>query len=291
MVFHIAQRIPNRGEIIENTNGVKFRILDIDPRRIKIMILPPYNNEEKALSMTGKILRHPNILAFVCGSLCVGALPPYYLFPLLFAGLSGLLYLIDGAPSSRKAFGIAYAFGFAFFAFGLSWIGNALLIDAQTFGWLYPVVFLACGFFFGLFIAVPGWLAFRLFHSSASRWLAFSSFALFEWIRSFILTGFPESAWLGLRFQPRNDSVCFSSGNLRFVPHLPAVLLGTLFLPSPQNAKNLAAAICIPLVGLGFLYGSGYFRLRPAPSAAVSNRHPPGSAGDPSGNEVESPNP
>lgn len=113
--------------------------------------------------MTGKILRHPNILAFVCGSLCVGALPPYYLFPLLFAGLSGLLYLIDGAPSSRKAFGIAYAFGFAFFAFGLSWIGNALLIDAQTFGWLYPVVFLACGFFFGLFIAVPGWLAFRLF--------------------------------------------------------------------------------------------------------------------------------
>lgn len=38
--------------------------------------------------MTGKILRHPNILAFVCGSLCVGALPPYYLFLLLFAGLS-----------------------------------------------------------------------------------------------------------------------------------------------------------------------------------------------------------
>lgn len=53
--------------------------------------------------MTGKILRHPNILAFVCGSLCVGALPPYYLFPLLFAGLSGLLYLIDGAPSSPKS--------------------------------------------------------------------------------------------------------------------------------------------------------------------------------------------
>lgn len=80
-----------------------------------------------------------------------------------------------------------------------------------------------------------------------------------------------ESAWLGLRFQPRNDSVCFSSGNLRFVPHLPTVLLGTLFLPSPQNAKNLAAAICIPLVGLGFLYGFGYFRLprHPLPQSAT----------------------
>lgn len=132
-------------------------------------------------------------------------------FPLLFAGLSGLLYLIDGAPSSRKAFGIAYAFGFAFFAFGLSWIGNALLIDAQTFGWLYPVVFLACGFFFGLFIAVPGWLAFRLFHSPASRWLAFSSFwVLFEWIRSFILTGFPWNL-LGSVFAFSPEMIQFAS--------------------------------------------------------------------------------
>ncbi len=42
LVFHLAQRIPNRGEIIEGPAGIKFRILEVDPRRIKkIMICPP----------------------------------------------------------------------------------------------------------------------------------------------------------------------------------------------------------------------------------------------------------
>ena len=42
LVFHLAQRIPNRGEIIEGRNGINFRILDVDPRRIKkVMISLP----------------------------------------------------------------------------------------------------------------------------------------------------------------------------------------------------------------------------------------------------------
>ena len=46
LVFHIAQRIPNRGEIIEGSGGVKFRILEVDPRRIKkIMICLPAPSE------------------------------------------------------------------------------------------------------------------------------------------------------------------------------------------------------------------------------------------------------
>lgn len=42
LVFYITQRIPNRGEVIDGSNGVKFRILDVDPRRIKkVMIITP----------------------------------------------------------------------------------------------------------------------------------------------------------------------------------------------------------------------------------------------------------
>ncbi len=42
LVFHLAQRIPNRGDIIEGPNGIKFRIIDVDPRRIKkVMISLP----------------------------------------------------------------------------------------------------------------------------------------------------------------------------------------------------------------------------------------------------------
>ena len=41
-VFHIAQRIPARGEVIDGPDGIKFRILEVDPRRIKkVMIVIP----------------------------------------------------------------------------------------------------------------------------------------------------------------------------------------------------------------------------------------------------------
>lgn len=45
-VFHIAKRVPNKGETISGKNGIKYRILDSDPRRIKkIMIVLPRTYE------------------------------------------------------------------------------------------------------------------------------------------------------------------------------------------------------------------------------------------------------
>lgn len=42
LVFQIAQRIPSRGEIIDGNDGIKFRILEVDPRRIKkVLIMIP----------------------------------------------------------------------------------------------------------------------------------------------------------------------------------------------------------------------------------------------------------
>lgn len=41
LVFCLAQRIPSRGEIIASSGGPSFRILDVDPLRIKkVMIIP-----------------------------------------------------------------------------------------------------------------------------------------------------------------------------------------------------------------------------------------------------------
>ena len=46
-VFDLAQRIPNKGEIISGHDGVKFKILDVDPSRIKkIMIILPTSSAE-----------------------------------------------------------------------------------------------------------------------------------------------------------------------------------------------------------------------------------------------------
>lgn len=46
LVSHYAQRVPNVGEVIKGDNGIEFRILDVDLRKIKkVMIILP--NDEK----------------------------------------------------------------------------------------------------------------------------------------------------------------------------------------------------------------------------------------------------
>ena len=51
LVFQIAQRIPSRGEIIEGNSGIKFRILEVDPRRIKkVLIMLPKETPAVAVS-------------------------------------------------------------------------------------------------------------------------------------------------------------------------------------------------------------------------------------------------
>lgn len=48
LVFHIAQRIPNRGEVFEWLEGIKFRVIEVSPNRIKkiTIILPEVKIQE-----------------------------------------------------------------------------------------------------------------------------------------------------------------------------------------------------------------------------------------------------
>ena len=148
--------------------------------------------------------KHYKTAALLCGLAAAFVFAPFYqiwLLPLAF-GLS--FALLDKAPTWRAAVGEGYWFGFGFFAAGFYWIGNALLIDAETFGWLYPITLFGAGAFFGLFTILP---FMTYFFARAKLWTRLLSFAsawvLLEWIRSFILTGFPWNL-LGtaLAFEP-----------------------------------------------------------------------------------------
>lgn len=44
-VFQLIQRIPNKGEIITDSKGIGFKIIDVDPRRIKKILI--INNKEQ----------------------------------------------------------------------------------------------------------------------------------------------------------------------------------------------------------------------------------------------------
>ena len=130
----------------------------------------------------------------------VGALglPPFSL-PILYAcSLSGLFvrtYLAEHQSWKSTAFDF-WAYGFGFFVASLYWIGNSLLVDAETFGWLLPFAAILMPTGLALFFAIAGFV----FHS-LRRWLGTSlllsliTFVLSisggEWLRGHVLTGFP----------------------------------------------------------------------------------------------------
>ena len=76
--------------------------------------------------------------AFVAGSLSVLAMPPLFLWPVLFATLPLLVWLIDGSEAApgvgrtfrrsapARAFAAGWWFGFGYFIFGLFWIGRGI---------------------------------------------------------------------------------------------------------------------------------------------------------------------
>lgn len=98
--------------------------------------------------LTAALSVFPKTTAFLLGIFSVYALPPFHIFPVLFLSFSGLFCLLEKtADTAKKAWKLGYVFGFGHFAFGLSWIGNALLLDVSTFGWLYPLCLLAGGAF------------------------------------------------------------------------------------------------------------------------------------------------
>ena len=138
-----------------------------------------------------KILSHKKVSCFVLGMLSARALPPFYAFPVLFLTFSAFLLILNTSENKKQSFAFGYWFGFGYFACNMAWIGNAVLIDAEKLGWLFPIILLAAGGFFGLFVALPALLS-NLPKSFYARWLSFASWwVIFEWIRSFILTGFP----------------------------------------------------------------------------------------------------
>lgn len=142
--------------------------------------------------MLGKLFNNaPNFTALLAGILATLALPPHYIFPVLFISFGFLLWQLNSAVSWKQSFARGYWFGFGFFSVGLAWVGNALLIDPQSTGWLYPLALGAAGAFFGLFTAVPAMLSCP-FKNIYAKLPAFAAlWVLSEWIRSFILTGFP----------------------------------------------------------------------------------------------------
>ena len=203
--------------------------------------------------------QHPKTTAFILGLLSVSALPPYYILPALFVGISGILYEQSQLSQNKlKSFALGYWFGFGFYGLGFFWIAHALLFDAKTLGWLIPFVFIGSGGFFGLFSGIV-LLGSSFFKTPLSKILGFAAiWTIMEWIRSFILTGFPwnllGTIW-GFSDTMIQTAALYGTYGLSLITLIiSGAPLLWLKAPSYKTLKQSLILIIIPLIGL-ILYG------------------------------------
>ena len=145
-------------------------------------------NVRNILAFTAK---YHKFSALLCGMLLAMALPPFYQLWAAFASFSFGVYICSKKSKLWNLAAIGYWFGFGYFALGFYWIGNALLVDIERTGWLYPITLVLNGAVFGIFAIFP----FMLTKFSKLIFLKIlllaSGWCLSEWFRGFFLTGFP----------------------------------------------------------------------------------------------------
>jgi apolipoprotein N-acyltransferase len=135
-------------------------------------------------------------MAFLLGALGAAALPPVYAVPVLIVSFSGLLLLVDRAPWPLAAIALGWCFAFGYFVAGIYWVANALLSVSSAFGWLLPFAIAgAVGGLSALLAAFPALaigLSRILWPAGPARVLVLAiCWTLFEWLRGWVLTGFP----------------------------------------------------------------------------------------------------
>jgi apolipoprotein N-acyltransferase len=154
--------------------------------------------------------------ALLAGAASVLALAPFFAWPVLWLTLPVLVWLIDGAaaPAAARsgpaavarngkhrtatwrpllaAAEVSWWFWFGYSLAGLFWVGDAFLVEAETFGFLLPfaVTLLPAGM--ALYHAATVALAAAIWRPGWDRVLALAlAVAAGEWLRGHALTGFP----------------------------------------------------------------------------------------------------
>jgi apolipoprotein N-acyltransferase len=218
-------------------------------------------------------------LAVAVGLGAMGALAfePFRAFPLLLLSYAGLVLLLDGTAASprrlRQAFGIGWAYGFGFFLIGLHWIGYAFLVDPEAHAWELPFVAVLFPGGLGLFFAAGAWTCMFGWRPGVQRIFLFALvFAVIEWLRGHVLTGFPWNlpayGW-GASLGLLQSASVFGAYGLSLLTLLFGASLAVL--PGARTqARWLPATMAVFFVTL---WANGELRLLTATDAVVPGVH------------------
>ncbi len=195
-----------------------------------------------------------NSLAFLAGVFLTLACAPFYIFPLALVSAAFLLVLwLDVSP--KIAFWRGFFYGLGLFGSGVYWV----YISMHTYAELPAIIagFLTLLFiaFLALFPAYQGYLLNRYFPktNSAKILCAFPAlWVFFEWVRSWIFTGFP---WLFIGYSQTHSALngyapIFSVFGVSLATVFSAALLvnATLYLKDKRRLAAYLNALALILI-------------------------------------------
>ncbi len=232
------------------------------------------------------------LVALLAGAASVLAMAPFFAWPVLWITLTVLVWLIDGtSPAWRgadaadrraradhliAAAGAGWWFGFGYFLAGLFWVGEAFLVEAETFAVLLPfaVTLLPAGM--ALYWGGAAALAARFWSARPCRVLVLAlALSAAEWLRGHLLTGFP---WNLLGYALTYPLPLMQSAALVGVYGLTLVAVIVFALPpvawseAPAGKfgrRRRAGALALAVVPIAIMATLGAIRLARADASTV----------------------
>jgi apolipoprotein N-acyltransferase len=204
---------------------------------------------------------------FALGVLAVASMPPFHLLPVLAISLPGLVWMWDARAGRWGGFWTGWWWGWGFYSVGFYWISEALLVDPWRFGWMIPFATLGLGGLIAVFAGLATGLAGLIRLRGAGRVLLLAAaWGLGEWLRTFVLTGFPwnplGSAWDPVLPVLQLGAVTSIHG-LSLLTMLVFGLLAELGDDSPRRHRIAAGIAAIGLPAAIFLWGSARLAAHP----------------------------
>ena len=189
----------------------------------------------------------PALVCLLFGAAAVLAFAPFRAWPVALVSLSGLAWFLDQAPTTRRAAAMGFSFGLGYFLTGVSWV----YVSMHDFGGMaLPIAAFATTFFcsyLALFPAAASWLTHTLSRTRGLRLVLLfpASWALAEWMRSWVFTGFP---WLAVGYS-QSPSGPLSGYSAVFgvygVSLATALSAGLLAWWSPWTRRKSASALLL----------------------------------------------
>jgi apolipoprotein N-acyltransferase len=215
------------------------------------------------------------ILSLLSGMIMVAAMPPYGLWPMLFIGFSVFYIMLMGARG-WSAFGLGWFFGMGFFTLGLSWIGNALLVPGNDFAWVYPFAIMGLPVLLSAFTGLAAlattyfWRDTRVALTGYGIIIFALCFAIAEWVRGHIFTGFPWNLY-GYGWVKNLEIAQLASIGGSYFLTLITILWATIPALVFLIGRYAKLTVLIGLLSFGAAYAYGAHRLASNPTSYHDN--------------------